>query len=104
MRRCIIYARSPVMRAYAIVCEAANQEEIGPVRAPLSALDRGDEMHYALRADGLEEAHRRYLAIHCHGNVGPQFALIHQPVANAWVNFFEIVDHLAHGFALHVDG
>jgi hypothetical protein len=28
MRRCIIYFRSPVMSAYAIVCTAANQEEI----------------------------------------------------------------------------
>ena len=104
MRRCIIYVRSPVMRAYAIVCKAANQEEIGPVRAPLTAFDRGDEMHLALWAYGLEEAHGRYLAIHGHGDVGPQFALIDQPLTNAWVNLFEIIDHLAHGFTSDLDG
>jgi hypothetical protein len=37
MRRCFIYVRSPVMRAYAIVCRAANQEGAWEPRLDLAS-------------------------------------------------------------------
>ena|SRR5436309_10902586 len=71
--------------------------------APLSALDRCDEVYFALGIHGLEQSHRGYLAIHGHRNVWTQFALIHQPLANTGIELFEIVDHLAHGYAIDLD-
>src|SRR5689334_16056984 len=67
-------------------------------------LDRGHEVDFTPLTDGFEQPHRTHFAIHGYGNIRPQPAGIHQPVANPGPGALEVVDHLGYGRArdLHV--
>ena len=60
-----------------------------------AALDSCNEMDFAARADGLQQAHGCDLAIHRYGDVGPQPILLQQAVTNAGPGSLQAFDHLS---------
>src|ERR1700682_1148297 len=67
-----------------------------------AAFDRCNEVHLTRRPDGLEQPHRRTLAVDCYGNVGPEPVLIEQALPHSGAVALEVLDHLAHCRAFYV--